>query len=51
MKVRKKDAKRIAYRIECDILDRKGINNEFEQIDKKTQKEIRREWVRIIRNS
>ena len=51
MRIRKKDAKRIAYRIECDILGRRGINDEYEQIDKKTQKEIRREWVRIIRNS
>ncbi len=37
-----------AHRIANDILDRKGIGNEFEQIDAQIQSEILAYWTELI---
>ncbi len=41
-------AQRIAGAIELDISDRRGLRQEWEQIDPDTQDDIRDEWAKII---
>lgn len=48
MDLKKKIAKDAVSMIVSDIESRKGIGNEWEEIDTGTQKEIRKEWVGII---
>ncbi len=41
-------AQRIVAAIESDLSDRRGIRQEWEQIDPDVQDEIRDEWAKII---
>jgi hypothetical protein len=49
MKTEPDVAERIVKAIEDDICDRKGIGDEWEQIDNEIQAEIRDEWLAIVR--
>lgn len=42
-------AERIVRAIVRDITDRRGLRQEWEQIDEKTRKEIRATWAAIVR--
>lgn len=44
-------AKRIIENIIEDISDRKGLGNEWEQIDEEIQEEIKEEWLKIVMSS
>lgn len=39
-------AREIVFEIENDLCDRRGLRQEWDQLDKYIQKEIRAEWVR-----
>lgn len=39
---------KITKKIEEDICDRRGIGDEYEQIDDKTRGLIRKDWTKII---
>lgn len=41
-----KVAREIVKAIEDDFTDRRGLRQEWEQIDSDTQDEIRREWIK-----
>ncbi|MCK9568810.1 hypothetical protein M0R72_07715 [Candidatus Pacearchaeota archaeon] len=41
-------AQMIVDKILDDLTDRRGLRQEWEQVDRETQKEIRAEWRRII---
>lgn len=41
----------IVKKLVCDITDRSGLGDEWDQIDKGTQKTIEHEWHKIIRNA
>ena len=43
-----KRAKAIVEAILCDMTDRRGLRQEWDQIDADIQKEIRAEWRRIV---
>jgi hypothetical protein len=42
-------AERIVKAIERDFTDRRGLRQEWEQIDAETQAEIRATWTKIVR--
>jgi hypothetical protein len=42
-------AQRIIERIEWDLSDRRGLKQEWRQIDPDTQDEVRDEWARLVR--
>lgn len=42
-------AERIVKAIEADFTDRRGLRQEWEQIDQETQMEIRETWVKLVR--
>ncbi len=41
-------AEQIVYRLILDITDRRGLSNEWGNIDEDIQEEIKEEWVRLI---
>ena len=41
-------AERAVKKIENDLRDRSGLQNEWENIDDETQNEIKSKWVKII---
>ena len=44
----KDTAKRIVNAIVDDLTDRRGLRQAWEQIDEKTQAEIRESWARLV---
>lgn len=47
VELRKKTAKCIVDAILADLTDRRGLRQEWDLIDRRTQQEIRREWFRL----
>jgi len=41
-------ARKIVRAIETDFTDRRGLRQEWEQIDPETQAEIRETWIKIV---
>jgi len=44
-----KTAELIVDAIVTDLTDRRGLRQEWEQIDEETQNEIKGEWMRLVR--
>lgn len=42
------NAKRVVFKIINDITDRRGIGNEFENIDDEIQEEIVDDWIKFV---
>lgn len=42
-------ARKIVWKIVEDLSDRRGLRQEWEQIDKETQKEIKEKWGKIVK--
>ena len=45
------DAQRIVTAIEANLRDRRGLRQQFEQIDEETQNEIRDTWAELVREA
>lgn len=48
MKIDKKTAEKIVDKIIEDLTDRRGLRQEYEQIDDDIQKEIKDTWINIV---